>query len=252
MRYTAALVAAASVMAACSGSEGASDSTVAPVTEPPITTEVVEEPETTTSTLTTTTTSSTTTTSTTTTSTTLPEAVVDTVPLTDDTDSPTETTIEPVDPAPTNTLFDPTSREGEVEQAAISNLTAFRNCLSELPNCDSARALRFGASAYAAGNGALAEEWNEQGVTAIDAETWVFVVESVEFTPDGTEAVALICSYDGSTLLTPATETTDEIVDTLDESNKTKYQLIRIDERWAVQLKETIETVPGKPDGYCR
>ena len=249
-RYTAALMAAASLMAACSGSGSESSSSDVPVTEPPTTTEVVEELETTTTSTTTTTTTSTTTTSTTT----LPEPVIETVPSTEDTEPPSETTEAPETPAPSNTIFDPETIEGEVEQVALANYLAFAECLSELPACDSEKATRFAALENKANNIELIEGWNSEGIEIRDIDTWVLAVESiVEFSDDRLEAVVATCSYDGSALVKPATDTApEEIIGTSDVSTKSKLLLLKIGEAWFVVARERVETVPGQPDGFCQ
>ena len=247
-RYAAALMAAASLMAACSGSGSESSSSDVPVTEPPTTTEVVEEPETTTTSTTTTTTTSTTTTSTTT----LPEPVVNSVPATDNTELPADTTVVPNVAVPSNTTFDPATLEGEVEQTTLADLTAFSECLAVLPNCDPVEATRFALLEYASGNVELINGWNADGLEIRDNDTWTFVVYDVEFNSDKTEALAYVCSQDGSSLVKPATGASDEeIVDPLDKSFKSKYLVRRINDAWAVTAAEDIETIEGREEGYC-
>jgi hypothetical protein len=245
VRLTAAVAAAACVLAACSASDDASLSSTSLVSEPS-SSEVVEEPETTSST-------SSTTTPNTTTSTIIPLPVVDTVPSSVDSEPQSDTTIAPdPPPVPTNTLFDPTTPSGEVEQATVSNLIAFSDCLAQLPNCDPQAATRFAALEHAADNISAIEGWNENGLEIRDVDSWVFVVEGVEFSDDGIEAIASTCSFDGSQLVVPATDTSaEEIFDAGNVSSRSKYLVARIGEAWVVTARESVERIDGSVEGYC-
>jgi len=246
----AAVICALGFLAACAGSEVAEPTPETSVTSP-ASTGPVEAPETTT------TSTTITTTNTTTTTTTLPEPVIDTVPPTTiDGEPAAETTeAEPSSelPVPTNTVFDPESPEGEVEQGLLANLGAFAECLRQLPDCDAGAATRFASLGYADGNRRLIEGWNEEGLESRDVDTWDYVIERVEFLDPPVEAIAYVCASDATRLIKPASETSaEEDVIALDESARSKYLLLRVGDQWVVTGAENIEVIDGRPDGFCQ
>jgi hypothetical protein len=175
---------------------------------------------------------------------------VDTVPPTDSTEPPPETTALPTTVGPTNTIFDPNTLEGEVEQATLANLDAFVACMQLLPACDVAFATRFALLEYGEGNARLLSDWNDEGFEARDAEDWLYEVESVEFNENRTEALAFTCSVDRSQIVRPS-EDGDEVIDQGNVSEKSRYLVRNIGGRWVVTARDSIERIERVVDGYC-
>ena len=246
VRLAATVAVAACVLAACSASDDASPSSTAPVSESS-SSEQVEEPETTSST-------SSTTTSSTTTSTTIPLPVVDTIPSSVDSEPQSDTTIAPEPPpVPTNTMFDPTTPEGVVEQATLSNLAAIQTCARELPNCDVEAATQFSALEYKDGNVALLTEFNDARYEVRNAEGYLFQVEGIEFSDDGSEALVFTCIRDGSQLVAPATDTSpEEVIDEGNVSRKDRYLLRRLGDVWFVTARDPIGREAGTEGDFCQ
>ena len=234
----------ASLLAACSSSSAdpAAETSLAPEPTP----DSVEEPETTTT--------STTTTSTTiapTTTTTDPPPVVDTVETETSEPAPETTVGEPV-PEPTNTTFDPATLEGEVEQAVLANLTAFVTCLDELPSCDVQKATANALFEYADGNVELMNEWNAAGYEARDTADYNFRVDELELFVDDTEALVEVCVWGGTQLVSPATDTSPEVVVDGDYTSAVnRYLVRRIGDGWFVTANDPLESSVGADQNIC-
>lgn len=105
----------------------------------------------------------------------------------------------------TTTLDRRSEAEAGVRAAVASAITAFRDCLGQLPNCDVAtlEATRRGDMLRV--NSERIAEWNSKGYAIRKADTFRFVVESVDVNADATRATALVCIADGTALVSPGT-----------------------------------------------
>ncbi len=106
----------------------------------------------------------------------------------------------------TTTTLDPRAdAEAFVRAAVAAAIGAFRDCLGLLPKCDVAtlEATRRGDMLRV--NSERIADWNSKGYAIRKADTFRFVVESVDVNADGTQATALVCIADGTTLVSPGT-----------------------------------------------
>jgi len=165
--------------------------------------------------------------------------------------APETTAGEPV-PEPTNTTFDPTTPEGEVEQAVLANAAAFVACLDELPNCDVEKATVNALFAYQEGNARLMNEWNAAGYVARNTEDQNYRVDKVEFSEIGNEAIVTYCVTSGTELVLPATESSAEVlIDGDFTSAISRYLVQKIGEIWFVTANETVESSVGVEQNIC-
>ena len=245
-RRFAAIITAAFAFVSCSASDSTTPASETPSETSPSTTSQASVETTTTSDPTTTTTSAPTSTST------EPAPVVDTVPPTDSTEPPPETTALPTTVGPNNTIFDPNTLEGEVEQATLANLDAFVGCLDELPDCDVANATRFSALEYADGNVDLLTDWVEAGFETRNINDYNFRVDSVEVFEEVAEALVEVCIWGGTQLVAPATDVEPEqLIDGDYSSSRQRYLVRQLNGDWLVTANDVLETVVGREKNIC-
>ncbi len=123
---------------------------------------------------------------------------------TDPTTAPT-TTVVATTLATTTTVDRRAEAEAGVRAAVAAAVGAFRDCLGQLPKCDVAtlEATRRGDMLRV--NSERITEWNSKGYAIRKADTFRFVVESVDVNADATRATALVCIADGTALVSPGT-----------------------------------------------
>lgn len=238
-RLVSGVVSLVFVLAACSSSDAG------PAPEPPVTDssppETAEAPESTTTSTTSTSTISTTT---------EPRPVVDTEASESSEPAP-DTTVSEL-PAPTSTMFDPSTPSGEVEQATLANLVSFFECAMELPDCDAVATMRFAALEFRDANIALIERTNAAGHEIRNGQDYTAAVESIEFGDDGLEAIVTTCVWDGTQVVSPATDSAEEtVIDAGNVSRRDLYLVRLLGDSWLVTAKETGERAEGRESNLC-
>ena len=176
MKQLALLVLSASMIAACSGDDEASPTTIEPSVE-----------------------------------TTIPASTT-TAPQAATTSMAATTTTEAKAPATTEVALDP---EIAVRAAVDLAQETFSACLVAMPACDPATLGVARAGDLVTRNAARIEEWNALGYTVRDRESFRYVIEAVELDSAGTAATVTVCIADGSRLVQPnaAPDGSDVIVD---------------------------------------
>lgn len=180
-----------------------------------------------------------------------PLPVIETIPNEDG--SVPETTEVPADPEiPLNTMYDPSTPEGEVEQVVLADNEAYKVCLSTLPRCDVAASTRYGALEYREGTAEFLAGFNERGVVAEDVDRVSVVVEEVRVGDLSVEAEVVLCFLDDSRLFVPGLDGAPaEIVEEGFYSSRRELLVTKIGDQWFITGSANLEVANGIEDNLC-
>lgn len=164
----------------------------------------------------------------------------------------TESAPSTTDDVPPNTVYDPATVEGEIEQAVLSSGAAYERCISDFVNCDIDEATAYSTGAYAKGFRDALFEWRSAGYEITGAESYSYRVEQVTFTPAEKVAVATWCVNDLTVVTQPETASEDEmIVDSASPSYRVSLQVDQVDGSWYVSASNVLERSSTVEDDLC-
>ncbi|MGB3735203.1 MAG: hypothetical protein WA964_09635 [Ilumatobacter sp.] len=159
---------------------------------------------------------------------------------------------------PPNTIHDPLTVEGQLEQTMLSYFTSFVGCLDQLPACDPSPVTMGMHPDFAVPTIRNIERWNGQGALARKTNTFLYEFIEVEaFTEDGLEASVLVCTSTEVEIYVPGfNDITDpanseDIIFGFPESRISRYALFEIDGAWQIVARRTDEEVFGEGKTVC-